>query len=291
MLRRAFSVIFAVGGCITMLSLYKELFHRNSETVEDPVENIPTIIVVEDINKTIEVESTSFWDFYWSSLTEGQKNFWKVFAVSLIFFVLNALVMQQLFRRYWHRKEEGEHERKKTDRCERLAQELRDAHELLEEVQEKDRTEIWNGTQSIKRQNRKEELFLTDFQSVMEIAKTTNFGDGGSCELQNLTYTLEKNSLVGNECFDEIENVIREMRADIEKSIQMPREQIVVSPEPKESPVKVTRNSISCTVASKAVASEEQGFKKNPRISKIPVRVLSPVRLTDYVSAQRQLTT
>lgn len=256
-----------------MLSLYKELFQWNPKTIEDPVENIDTIVTVEDIDKPIEVKSVSL---HWRSVIEGERNFWQVLAISLLFLVLNALVMIQLFRRYWHRKDDIEQERKEREiikeRFERLAQELRVTKELMEEAQEKDCTEIWNGTQSVKKEIRKEDAFLTDFQGVMGVVKMTNFGDGNHGTLQNLSEALEKNSVEGNESIDEIENVIKEMRIDMEKCSQMPNDQISVSPEPQECPVELLTNTISYTAVSKAVTSEEPRRKRNQRISKIPVR-------------------
>jgi uncharacterized membrane protein len=271
MLIRTFTTVFTIVGCVTMLSLYKEFYQWNPETVEDPVENIDTIVAVEDIDKTIEVKSMSL---QWRSLIDGEKNFWQVLAISLLFLVLNALVMLQLLRRYWHRKDDIEQERKEKEiikeRFERLAQELRVTKELMEEAQEKDCTEIWNGTQSVKKEIRKEEAFLTDFQSVMGVVKMTNFGDGNRGTLQNLSDALEKNSMEGNESLDEIENVIKEMRIDMEKCSQMPNDQIGVSPEPKEE--EMITDMISYTAASKAVASEEPRRKRNLRVSKIPIR-------------------
>lgn len=278
--------------------LYKELIQTIPATDEAPVENIETIIAMEDIEKTIEVESMSFWDLHWMSLTEGEKNFWQAFAISSIFLVLNALVMLQLLRRYWHRKEEREQERKDLEiiieRCERFVQGMRVSMELMKEEQEKRWAEFRNEIEEVKRKKGNVEKLFTEFQNLMDIVKQKIREDNPGT-LQNLTDRMENNMKAKNERLAELARVMKEIGINIGRCLT-PKVDLAVSPAHTESPVEIRANSISYSAARKAVATEEQRLKRNLRISRIPIRVGSTVydtlgRFTDYVAAHHKLRT
>jgi hypothetical protein len=296
MLTSRIVVFFIIGGCIKLLFLYKEFIQKIPATNEVPVENIETTIAVEDYEKAIEIESMSFWELHWMSLTEGERNFWQMFAISSIFLVLNALVMLQLLRRFLNRKEEREQEKKDLEiiieRCERFVQGMRVSMELMKEEQEKRWTEFRNEIEEVKRKKGNVEILFTEFQNLMDVVKQ-KMREENSGTLQNFTDRMENNMRAKNERLAELAKVMKEIGLNVGRCL-MPKVELAVSPTHTESPVEMTTNSISYIEARKVVATEKRRQKRNLRISKIPIRVDQSVystlgRLTEYVAAQSKL--
>jgi hypothetical protein len=298
MLTKSIAVFFIIGGCIKMLSLYEENVQEIPAPEEDPVENTDTIIAVENIDKTIEVESISFWDLNWRSLTEGEKNVLEAFAISLLFLVLNGLVMLLLFRRYRHRKEEKEKERKDLEfiieRCEHFVQGMRASIEVMKEGHEERWAEFRNEMEAVNSKKWNVEILFTEFKNLMDVVKK-KIKEENHGTLQNFTDRIENNMKAKNDRLAELAKAMKEIGINVARCL-IPKTEVTVLPARKESPVEMRAISIPCTAPSKAMISEEQRLKKNRRISKIPVRVGSTLfatlgRFTDYVAVKRKIST
>jgi hypothetical protein len=268
------ALLSIVGTCLTILCLY-EAFEWITVTEEPQVE---------DIDKTVEVESVSSSELFWRSLTGGENNYGHIFAILLSFTFFTLPVVVKLFRPLWYRNDDRKQEQKEREIIKEwrksFAQEIRVTKELMQTVQDRHLSEFRNEMESVKKEIRKNEALYSDFQNLIDVTKTLKFGEDRSA-LQN--------ARAGNERLSEIERVMKEMRIDVDKLFSMLKEHMFITPAPTKSSVKMRTTTISYTAASKAATEEKRVAKKNMHVSKIPVRIASnrseiPVRISSNPS-------
>jgi hypothetical protein len=255
------ALLSIVGTFLTILCLY-EAFEWITATDEAQVE---------DIYETVEIESVSSWELFWRSLTGGENNYGQIFAIFVSFIFLILSVVLKFVLPCWHRDDDRKQEQKEREIIKEwrksFAQEIRVTKELMQAVQDRHLSEFRNEMESVKKEIRKNEALFSDFQNLIDITKTTKFGDEYRGTLQNMR--------AGNERLSEIERDMKVMRIDVNKLFSMLEQHTIINPAPSKSSVKMRTTTISYTAASKAATEEKQLVKKNMRVSKIPIRISS----------------
>jgi hypothetical protein len=198
--------------------------------------------------------------------------------------------MLKFGRPRWYKKEDKEQERIDLDVIkewrETFTQEMRVTKELMQEAQDGRWIDFRNEMESVKKEIRKNEVLLSDFRNMMDVAKAIHFGDECRGTLQNMR--------ARNDRLTEIERVMIEMRIDVDKLLSMLKENMLISPAPTKSSLKMQATAISYNAVSEDAAEEGQIVRKNVPISKIPVRVVSipfatPQKRIDSVHSQHKV--
>jgi hypothetical protein len=130
-------------------------------------------------------ESASPWEMRWWTSTEGEMDFWQLFALSLSFIVLASLLVLQLLSRYWHKEDEREQERTQTEvisqQMEGFVQPIRVTMAVMQEAQDKFQKKI----ELVEKQMREKDIFFTDFENMVDVVKRIEARDDRCAKLEN----------------------------------------------------------------------------------------------------------
>jgi hypothetical protein len=170
------------------------------------------------------MEPMSFSESHSWRLTEGEKNFWQKFALSISSIVLISLVMLQLFRRRWHKEDDKREERREELEMITLQNEVftQDIKVLLDHIQEAHMehcAEFQKQMVLLKKAMRKKETPSTNFQNMIDIVKMAKAGDGRCYKLQNQMDLLEKAMCVEDKRYAQIRKDIKALKLMMEKRL------------------------------------------------------------------------